>query len=124
MTDPISGLRTRFRWTRDARDRWTLLDAPEGPLAGDCEDFALTAAWLVCDRSWARFWGLVLTFRAVFWWTRLSSGEGHWMLWMAGRGWIDCNHPDFGPRRYPRLMPLLPPALALRLLRMARLTAA
>lgn len=34
MTDPLNDLRKRFRYTHDARDRWTIMDNPTGALRG------------------------------------------------------------------------------------------
>lgn len=94
----------RFRYRADVKDRWTLLDEP-GLVYGDCEDFALTVAWLECGESWPRFWWAVATLRVVFWQASLN-GVSHMMLWVRGKGWIDNNTRAFAPKppaekRYP-----------------------
>lgn len=109
MSDPLDDLRGRFTYLADVRDRWTVLDAPTGPLWGDCDDFALTALWLLAGRSWLRMLWLIATFQACMWRTRTGSGLGHMMLWVRGSGWI-CNiYPTFGDRKFPLRMPLVLP---------------
>ena len=111
MSAALADLRRRFQYTSDRGDRWTLLDAPTGPLRGDCEDWSYTAAWLLAGRSWLRFWWWVFTCQMVFW-RATTGGDGHMMLWVRGRGWIDNIHPQFGPRRHRRIFPLWGPFLA------------
>lgn len=86
----IDDLRERFVWTADSRDEWTVLRG-DGPLRGDCDDFAVTA--LMCEVDiWPRWWWAVLTRQAEFWWCR-ANGEGHLMLHYKPRGWIDNQNP-------------------------------
>lgn len=104
----------RFEYRADDQDRWTLLvHDPKG----DCEDFALTVAWLLAG-GWWRFWWGVITFRFVFWqcWARGDRSAPHIALWVRGKGWIDNIHPNFGARQHPLRFPLLAPVLALSLL--------
>lgn len=114
----LADLHARFVWTRDKRDRWTLLDAPKGPLRGDCEDFAYTTLWLLSGKSWARFWWLVCTFQAVFWFTRVhGKGEKHVMLWVRGKGFTGSLHPEWSAKpHHPRMVPYIAPILAFVLL--------
>ena len=116
--DPLADLKSRFVYTRDKRDGWTLLSAPTGPLHGDCEDWAYTALWLCAGKSWWRFWWMICTFQAVVWWTKFhGTGEPHVMLWVPGRGWTDSYYPDWSPApRHPKKWPYLAPVLALVLL--------
>lgn len=114
--DPLTDLHVRYRYVPDrTRDRWTVLTAPEGPLEGDCEDYALTALWHVAGCSWARFWWLVITFQAVIWFARFeTNGQGHAVLWVRGRGWTDSFYQFWAPRtRHSRVFPYLAPFLAL-----------
>lgn len=111
MTDALSDLLRRFRYTHDARDRWTIMDNPTGPLRGDCEDFALTALWLLCGKSRARMHWWVLTGKAAIWHVR-SGNDPHAALWVRGRGWIDNQFQHFGPRRFPKVFPYLWPMFA------------
>lgn len=101
----------RFQYRADRRDRWTLIVAP--PHAGDCEDFALTAAYLLAG-GWGRFWWGVVSFRFVFWmvWARGDRAAPHVALWVRGAGWIDNIHPWFGARMHPLRWPIPAPLLA------------
>lgn len=116
--NPITDLIERFSYTADKRDRWTLLDAPSGPLYGDCEDYSLTALWLCAGKSWLRLWWLVITFQAMFWLTRTPrTGELHMMLWVRGRGWTDNIYPEWSTTpHHPRLFPYVAPLLLFVLL--------
>jgi hypothetical protein len=113
--DPLDDLRARFVYKQDTGDRWAILRAAKGPLLGDCEDFALTALWLICGRSeWRMAWWIA-TFRACLWHTTID-GDGHMMLWVRGRGWIDVRNPQFGPRKYRKKFPYLLPAYVVAML--------
>lgn len=86
----IADLNENFIWTKDRPFAgWKLLDG-EGELHGDCEDYALTVAWIEAGYSRLRLVWWIITFRAVFWFC-LSAGNRrtHWVLWLRGRGWID-----------------------------------
>jgi len=112
--NPLRELLMRFKYKADKRDKWTLLDGEN--FSGDCEDFSLTVLWLMAGRSWVRVWWLVLTFQAMIWHTRVSSG-GHAMLWMRGHGWIDNIYPQWSEKpRHRRVFPYLAPIMAVSML--------
>lgn len=107
--DPLDDLRLRFSYQAEVKDRWTILDSESGPLVGDCDDFSITAAWLLSGRSWRRLIANIALFRMVPWSGVTDAGEWHMALWVRGRGWI-CNiHPKFGPRRLRRRLPYVLP---------------
>lgn len=97
---------------------------PDGPFGGwkitwigDCEDFALTLAYIMAGRSKRRLIWNILTFRVVFWFT-LSVGRDrpHWVLWVRGHGWIDnivrvFREEPLHRRLFP--LPVLPAVFAL-----------
>lgn len=100
MTRDIADLAARFKWTGDGKlDSYRILSAPEGPLKGDCDDFAVTALWLVEGKSMRRFWWALLTFRAVIWFVKGRSFASHIVLWHRDHGWIDNQNPAWGPRK-------------------------
>ena len=103
--DPLTDLQSRYVYTRDTRDRWTLLSAPTGPLHGDCEDWAYTALWLCAAQSWRRFWGMIWRREASLWWTRFhGTGGPHVMLFVRGRGWTDSYYPGWSDHpKHPEL---------------------
>lgn len=112
----IKNLQDRFIYKADKWDTWTVLKNESGPLYGDCDDFALTALWIEAKGSWLRILWLVATFQAMLWYTRSPNGEGHYMLWMKGKGWIDNWYPDWGKRRHPRVLPYVLPLFLIGLL--------
>lgn len=104
----------RFVYQSDRKDRWTILG--DGNWHGDCEDFALTALWLLSGKSWLRLWWLVLTCQAVIWHASTAGGP-HVMLWVRGKGWIDNWYPVWSSyARHQRVFPYLAPILAIKLL--------
>lgn len=110
----------RYRYARDARDCWTLLDAPQGQLHGDCEDFALSVLWIMAGRSWWHLWWWVITGQAMIWNARFDGhGAAHAMLWLRGHGWI-CSYyrmwsaAPHHARVFPYVAPLLAAVLILK----------
>jgi len=107
--DPLDDLRMRFSYRSDIKDRWSILVAPEGPLEGDCEDFSLTAAWILSGQSWFRLMVNIALLRMVMWSVMTPWGERHAVLWVRGKGWI-CNiHKDFGPMSFGLRLPYVLP---------------
>lgn len=107
--DPLDDLRLRFSYQAEVKDRWTILDSESGPLVGDCDDFSITAAWLLSGQSWWRLLLNITLLRMVLWHGLSERGAGHAALWVRGQGWI-CNiHPTFGPRRLRRRIPYILP---------------
>ena len=104
-------LQNRFTWESDGKlDSWHVMD-DEGPVRGDCEDFATRVLYDLADRSWPRFWWLLVSFQACFWFVRSPKGEPHMVLWVRGYGWTD-NYKDewtvtAAPhtKRYPFIWP-------------------
>jgi hypothetical protein len=109
MNEPtnLKDFNKNFKWTADGRlDNWQLLRAgSNGKFRGDCDDYSLTVAYIESRSSWLRFWWRVVTRQQVFWYTKTSSGEGHMMLWIWGKGWIDNINPTFGKRKFRRVFP-------------------
>jgi hypothetical protein len=107
--DPLDDLRLRFLYRSEVKDRWSVLTAPEGPLEGDCDDFAVTAAWILSGQSWRRLLWNIATLRMVLWSVKTPWGAGHVALWVRGKGWI-CNiNKDFGPLRFGLRLPYILP---------------
>ena len=114
MLDSLHELRARFVYKTDQKDRWTLLQGNDW--CGDCEDFALTALWLLAGGSWLRLWWWVLTCQAMLWKADTPNGP-HVMLWVKGMGWIDNWYPTWNQTpQHRRVWPYVAPALAITLL--------
>ena len=114
----MDDLRRRFRWTADRVEGWRILDAHTGPLTGDCDDFAITALWIMAGRSRLRMWWLLITMQAAVWHCTSGRGEPHAVLWLRGHGWIDNIYPDWSARarhkrRFPWPWPIIPVKLIL-----------
>lgn len=103
----LAHFNANFKWTSDGRlDSWRLLrDNISGRFKGDCDDYAVTVAYLDSGSSWLRFWWRLVTRQQVFWYTKTPQGEPHLMLWVRGKGWIDNINPTFGGRKFRRVFP-------------------
>lgn len=104
----------KFRYKADKKDEWNLIH--KGPYEGDCEDFSLTVAFIISNKSWLEFWFNSLTLKFVPWFVKTDEGEDHVALWVRGHGWIDNIHPNFGELRHKKKFPYLTPILALTLI--------
>lgn len=109
-------LAARFIWKRDKVDGWRILSAPTGALFGDCDDFAVTALWMVEGRSLWRFWWALFTFRAVIWVVKGRSFASHVVLWHRDHGWIDNQNPSWGANRDKLRFPMLFPIAVIKML--------
>lgn len=115
----LDDLNARFRYKLDRP--WRILKG-DGPLVGDCEDYALTLAWMLSGRSMVRFWIDMILLRHVIWIGRTPSGETHAVLWSRGQGWIDniqrkwVTRSDLHWKGYRLWFPAPAPLVALMLL--------
>lgn len=88
MNKAIQNLARKFQYRPDFKlDNWRIMKSE--PYEGDCDDYAVTALYLHSDRSLIKFWFLLITFQAIFWFTKAPSGGGHLVLWVRGQGYID-----------------------------------
>ena len=88
----LQNLNSRFQYKYDKdqygrKEHWTIMQQPEGPLVGDCEDYSLTLLWYLEGKSMRRFWWSLLTRKAEMWFCKVN-GEGHAVLKYNGK-WID-----------------------------------
>lgn len=72
----------KFRYLADKKailgDRWFVMREKQGILAGDCDDFALTTIWEICDRSLVKFiLNVILLHRYRMYFCITSTGEPH-----------------------------------------------
>lgn len=80
----------RFRYKPDGRlDSWRIII---DDMTGDCDDHALTVAYLEAG-GLLRMFVKVLFCRTQFYWCRTAQGEAHVMVWIKGIGWIDNIAP-------------------------------
>lgn len=115
--DDIDDLAVRFEWVHDGKiDSFRILDNPEGPLKGDCDDFAVTALWMSEGRSMRRFWIALLTFRAVVWYVKGEGFASHVVLYHRHLGWIDNQNPEWGERKHTLRFPAPLPWVAAKML--------
>jgi len=79
----IKGLNKHWEYKYDkdqyaSKDHWKVMT--ETPYHGDCEDYALTALWLICGKSWLVFWFKLFTFQAQLKLVHTKNGGGHGVL--------------------------------------------
>lgn len=49
-------LAENFVYTSEVKDRWTIMEYRSGKLYGDCDDYALTALYIIADKNMETFW--------------------------------------------------------------------
>jgi len=81
----VQDLNARFQYKSDTeqhklQEKWTVLRNPTGPLVGDCEDYALTALWLIEGKNDSAFHHSLQTGQAKIWFCYTPSGEAHAVL--------------------------------------------
>jgi hypothetical protein len=65
MEEKLVNLEANFVYTADGRlDKWRIMTAQNGKYHGDCEDYALTALYLIAGESLLRFWWLLILRKA------------------------------------------------------------
>ena len=69
-----------------AKDHWRIMKEP--PYLGDCEDYALTVLWLICNKSMWKFWWCLISGKAQIRRVITHNGGGHAIL-RYGDMWID-----------------------------------
>lgn len=93
---PVDELRTKFQYATDERtygqsDYWVIMvPNDEGYYVGDCEDFALTALYLL-EGSLFKFWEALLVKRAKIQFCYVQ-GKGHAILEYEGM-YYDSDQP-------------------------------
>jgi hypothetical protein len=76
----------QFTYEADRIDSFHIID--KAPHKGDCDDFAITVAYLDAG-SVLRMWWKIITLQTQIYWCKSPSNEAHIILWVRGRGWID-----------------------------------
>tara|TARA_S200002703_G_scaffold46390_1_gene40236 strand:- start:882 stop:1313 length:432 start_codon:yes stop_codon:yes gene_type:complete len=81
--DALAELNATWKYRYDSEqfnrpEYWTIMK--EAPYEGDCEDYALTLLWLMCDRSMFKFWIALITNEAQIRRVITKNGGGHAIL--------------------------------------------
>ncbi len=105
----LSEFRRDFVYRADVVDGWRILTADDP--TGDCDDYALTAAYIVSGGLWALWWG-VLTRRVQFWYCKDPNDADHLQLFIKGHGWTDNWHRKWSAEaqhknRYLAMLPIV-----------------
>ena len=70
-------------------DWWFVMRERNGKLRGDCEDFSLTAIWMLCNRSVLQFlWKVIISHQYRIYFCKTVNGEGH-AIGYANSLWFD-----------------------------------
>lgn len=71
-----------YKFDPKGRDQWRVLKPNDlGMYRGDCEDYALSVLfYVICKKSWLRFWFLLLMFEAKLCYVTTKNGGGHAVL--------------------------------------------
>lgn len=120
MTDPdriVQNLQSRFTWESDGKVDSYHVMANEGPVRGDCDDFATRILYDYSGRNWLKFWWLLVTFQSCFWFVRSPRGGAHLTIWIKGLGYTDNWKNEFTPKEelHDKKYPVLWPIVALKI---------
>jgi hypothetical protein len=72
-----------FQYQAESNDLWRILDTTKPTFKGDCDDYALTVLWLICDRSIGELKNELLSGKAKLWFCDTPFGK-HNMLEYKG----------------------------------------
>lgn len=109
MIEKLKRFVQRFMYVPEKKDSYRLLLDEDGLLMGDCDDFALTASYIMSgEKKWKMWWNLI-TFQHVIWSCKShTSGNRHAVLWVRGEGWIDNIYPYFRDKSiHKKVVPML-----------------
>jgi hypothetical protein len=93
----LAPLNKRFLYSEDKPiDTWRVMTEDGEIWKGDCDDYAVTALWLLCGASQKDFVKALVSGDAELWYVVTSKGERHMALCWKGM-WV-CN---IYPKPYP-----------------------
>lgn len=85
----IAAFRDRFTWESDGKlDSYHIM-AEEGPIIGDCDDYAVTILAELTGRNPLRLMWWLITFKAQFWLVSDPNGDAHVTIHVRGLGYTD-----------------------------------
>lgn len=89
----VKKVASKFKYLLDKKltlgDGWFVMREKDGALRGDCDDFALTSIWEICDRNVFKFiLNVVILHRYRMYYSIAASGEPH-IVGYANGLWFD-----------------------------------
>lgn len=78
--DAVKYVADRFIFRSDPKflDYWSVMKEVDGKMHGDCDDFALTSIWKICDESLFKFiLNVIILHRYRFYFAYTPHGERH-----------------------------------------------
>lgn len=89
--DAVKYVSERFHYRRDPKllDYWFVMKEREGKMIGDCDDFAVTSIWKICNENLLTFiWNVFIIHRYRIYFGRTPTGEKHAIGYANGL-WFD-----------------------------------
>lgn len=84
MEFDLEYLAENFEYKSDGKlDNWRIM--PKDDLRGDCDDYGVTALYILSDHNLLKFWFNILIFRAIFWHCLSPRGRPHMVLQFEGK---------------------------------------
>ena len=118
-----------YKYDAFGRDSWRVLRLDElGQYQGDCEDYALSVLfYVICKKSWLRFWWLLITFQAELCGCD-TKGGGHVVLRYGDmyidnwtKAWVELEDmQELGHEFWPWYKTIIPTTVAIKMV-MAKL---
>jgi len=93
VVEAVNYVSTRFKYLADKKliygDAWFVMDERDGVMRGDCDDFAITCLWLICDRNTFKFiWNVLILHRYRIYFCLTPNGGRHAIGYASGL-WFD-----------------------------------
>jgi hypothetical protein len=93
VVEAVDYVSSRFRYLYDKKmiigDSWFVMDERNRIMRGDCDDFAITCLWLICDRNIFKFiWNVLILHRYRTYLAITTTNERHLVGYAKGL-WFD-----------------------------------
>jgi hypothetical protein len=93
VKEAVDYVSSRFRYLADKKliygDSWFVMDERDGVMRGDCDDFAITCLWLICDRNIFKFILNVLILHRYRMYFSISPNKENHIVGYAKGLWFD-----------------------------------
>jgi len=116
----------KYKYDLKGRDRWRVLKRDsDGMFRGDCEDYSLSVLYyVICKKSWLRFWWLLATFQAEICGCQTKNGGGHAVLRYGDmyidnwtKAWVEREAmEELGHDFWPWYKAIIPTTVAIKML--------
>jgi hypothetical protein len=92
LKETLFKINQSFVYTADPKswftDYWFAMPEKNGEMRGDCDDYSITALWLICGGFWSFLWNVIILHRYRLHRVKTLTGEYH-IVAEVNRLWFD-----------------------------------